>query len=67
MFASSGLRRFAKGATKFRFSTARQSASGIEIVSPLIGLTNDQTEYYNLARQFADNEMRPNAGLQYPD
>jgi hypothetical protein len=37
-------------------------ATGKDLVSPLIGLTNDQTEFYNLARDFADNEMKPYAG-----
>jgi len=42
-------------------SKSRVIASGKEIVSPIIGLTDDQAEYYNLARTFADNEMRPYA------
>lgn len=42
-------------------SKSRVTATGSEIVSPIIGLADDQAEYYNLARQFADNEMRPHA------
>ena len=38
------------------------STKGIDIVSPMIGLNEDQMQYYTLARTFADNEMRPYAG-----
>ena len=31
------------------------SSKGIDIISPLIHLTQDQIEYYNLSRNFADN------------
>lgn len=37
------------------------SAKGVEIISPTIGLTEEKTEFYNLARNFADNELRPHA------
>jgi isobutyryl-CoA dehydrogenase len=37
-------------------------ATGVEIVDPTIGLTGDQAEFYNLARSFADKELRPFAG-----
>lgn len=44
------------------FSTnTRVTSTGKEIISPVIGLTDDQAEFYNLARNFADNEMRPYA------
>lgn len=35
------------------------SAKGIDIVSPLIGLSVERCEYYELAKTFADKEMRP--------
>lgn len=35
--------------------------SGIEVVSPTIGLNEDQANFYTLARDFANNEMRPHA------
>lgn len=31
-------------------------------MTPTIGLTSEQSEFYTLARQFADNEMKPHAG-----
>lgn len=34
-------------------------ATGVDVISPLIGLNQDQTEFYNLARSFADTELRP--------
>jgi hypothetical protein len=37
-------------------------AVGIDVISPLIGLSGDQQVYYTLARTFADNEMKPYAG-----
>lgn len=37
------------------------AAKGVELFSPLIGLTEDQKQFYNLAREFADSEMRPKA------
>jgi hypothetical protein len=37
------------------------SAKGIDIISPTIGLTEEKSEFYNLARNFADNELRPHA------
>jgi isobutyryl-CoA dehydrogenase len=41
-------------------STAtKASATGLEVVDPTIGLTDDQKEFYNLARNFADNELKP--------
>lgn len=35
--------------------------SGVELISPLVGLTDEQAEYYNVAKQFADKELFPNA------
>lgn len=46
------------------FSTAvsgKTASKGIEIISPEIGLNEDQTEFYSLARSFADKELRPHA------
>ncbi|RYH20184.1 hypothetical protein EON65_24305 [archaeon] len=44
------------------FSTSTKAvAIGLEVVDPSIGLTPEQTEFYQLARQFADNELKPNA------
>jgi len=40
-------------------STRAKTATGVEIVDPTIGLSSDQAEFYNLARSFADKEMRP--------
>jgi alkylation response protein AidB-like acyl-CoA dehydrogenase len=37
-------------------------ATGVAIIDPTIGLTEDQAEIYRLARNFADNELKPNAG-----
>ena len=43
-----------------QFSSAiRSSIAGVDLVSPLIGLSDDQKEFYQLARHFADNEMKP--------
>jgi hypothetical protein len=36
--------------------------TGIDVVSPLIGLTEDQQTFYKLAKDFSDREMRPFAG-----
>lgn len=37
------------------------SAKGVDIIAPTIGLSEEKTEFYNLARSFADNELRPHA------
>jgi isobutyryl-CoA dehydrogenase len=42
------------------FST-RTVLTGNDIISPTIGLSEDQKEFYELAKQFADNELAPNA------
>ena len=34
---------------------------GVDCVAPTIGLTEDQQSFYELARGFADNEMKPHA------
>jgi isobutyryl-CoA dehydrogenase len=36
-------------------------ATGMDIISPLIGLNEERTEFYNLAKNFADNELKPYA------
>ena len=38
---------------------ASVSAYPLELVSPTLGLTADQANFYQLAREFADNELRP--------
>lgn len=43
-------------------ATKAPSASGVAIIDPLIGLTSDQREFYQLARTFADEQLRPFAG-----
>jgi alkylation response protein AidB-like acyl-CoA dehydrogenase len=40
-------------------STKVAKLQGIESIAPTIGLTEDQESFYELARGFADNEMRP--------
>lgn len=40
-------------------STKVATVTPLELVSPTIGLSEDQANFYNLAREFADNEMRP--------
>mmetsp|Transcript_8480 Transcript_8480/g.18512 ORF Transcript_8480/g.18512 Transcript_8480/m.18512 type:complete len:363 (+) Transcript_8480:71-1159(+) len=42
-------------------TVAKVSAKGMDIISPEIGLDGDRLEFYNLARTFADNELRPHA------
>lgn len=69
MFAlrlSQGARRMVTSMPKVkvnRFSTSTKAvATGLEVIDPTIGLTEDQSEFYQLARNFADNELRPFAG-----
>ena len=38
------------------------TATGVDVVSPILGVSDDQKEFYKLARNFADNEMKPFAG-----
>lgn len=40
-----------------RFASA--GARGVDIISPTIGLSAERAEYYQLAKQFADTELRP--------
>ena len=42
-------------------TAAKVGAKGLDIIHPTIGLTEERTEFYNLARSFADNELRPYA------
>lgn len=44
-----------------RLLSSRVVLKGNDIISPTIGLTDDQREFYELAKQFADNELAPNA------
>lgn len=36
-------------------------ATGLQVIDPCIGLTPEQTELYQLAKEFANNELLPNA------
>ena len=47
---------------KNSFSTGSKVSHGVDVISPTIGLTSDQAEFYSLARRFADEAMRPFAG-----
>lgn len=38
---------------------SKVTARGVEVISPLIGLNEERIEYYNLAKSFADKELRP--------
>lgn len=40
-------------------SSRTASSTGLDIVSPTIGLNEDQINFYNVARAFADKELRP--------
>eukprot|EP01036_Dinobryon_divergens_P030531 gene30530-39787_t len=42
-------------------TTSAVVAKGLDLISPVIGLSDDQKEFYHLAREFADSEMRPYA------
>jgi len=37
----------------------RRFASRVDVVSPVIGLNEEQTQFYNLALSFAQTEMQP--------
>jgi hypothetical protein len=39
-----------------------KALKGLDSVFPSIGLSEDQVEYYSLARGFAEKEMKPYAG-----
>eukprot|EP01033_Poteriospumella_lacustris_P013955 gene13955-9971_t len=56
------LRKFSTPAFRV-MSTATKAppATGVAVIDPIIGLTDDQAEFYNLARSFADEQLRPNA------
>ncbi len=58
---SAGSRFTMKKAFLSATATRPVSATGLEVVSPLIGLTADQSEFYSLARDFADKELKPYA------
>lgn len=40
-------------------STKAPPATGVAVIDPIIGLTSDQAEFYQLARTFADEQLRP--------
>lgn len=56
------LRKFSTPAFRV-MSTATKAppATGVAVIDPVIGLSDDQAEFYNLARSFADEQLRPNA------
>lgn len=45
----------------FAPSSSFSSLKGNDLISPLIGLSDDQQVFYNLAKQFAENELAPYA------
>ena len=45
----------------FATVTATAAATGVDIISPRLGLSADQDEFFSLAKQFADNELKPHA------
>lgn len=47
---------------KMSTATMARNAVGVDVLSPTIGLTDDQQEFYNLSKSFADVEMKPFAG-----
>ena len=50
---------FLRAAARRWHSNTRTSLSPLELVSPTIGLSADQANFYQVAREFADNELRP--------
>jgi hypothetical protein len=40
----------------------KRNASGINVISPHIGLSSEQSEFYDLAFSFAQKELYPFAG-----
>lgn len=62
MALKTGLRGFARTTKLFASTATKVSTTGVEVVSPMIGLTDEQKEFYKLARNFADNEFKPHAG-----
>mmetsp|Transcript_31063 Transcript_31063/g.23102 ORF Transcript_31063/g.23102 Transcript_31063/m.23102 type:complete len:417 (+) Transcript_31063:41-1291(+) len=61
----SSLRIFRKASVPtFRYlatATKAPPATGLAVIDPLIGLSSDQQEFYQLARSFADEQLRPYA------
>lgn len=47
--------------SSFSTTSTKVVATGLDVINPTIGLTEEQAEFYTLARQFADNELRPHA------
>lgn len=47
--------------SNFSSVATKVSATGLDVIDPTIGLTSEQSEFYALAREFADNELKPNA------
>jgi isobutyryl-CoA dehydrogenase len=44
---------------RFLSTTKAPPATGVAVIDPAIGLSEEQLEFYNVARSFADNELRP--------
>lgn len=44
---------------RFLSTTKAPPATGVAVIDPTIGLSEEQLEFYNVARAFADNELRP--------
>ncbi len=55
------IRSVRSGSLRSLSTATKQRLIGIEAVAPTIGLNEDQASFYELARQFADNEMKPHA------
>mmetsp|Transcript_3043 Transcript_3043/g.4745 ORF Transcript_3043/g.4745 Transcript_3043/m.4745 type:complete len:380 (-) Transcript_3043:326-1465(-) len=55
------IRRTARISARCMSTATKVSATGLDIISPTIGLNDDRLEFYNLARSFADNELKPHA------
>lgn len=49
----------AKRRIVYQFRLASGGARGTDIILPTLGLTPERTEFYQLAKDFADNELRP--------
>lgn len=55
------LRKSLKSLLPNQLRTLATKSIGIDVVDSRIGLTDDQIQYLNLARNFADKELFPNA------
>lgn len=53
--------RLATGLRRGLSSASASKGTGLDLVSPTLGLNSDQASFYSLGREFADQEMRPHA------